>query len=146
MDIIRLTPDLTDDFVALIGVMTIAFEEAAPSPPDRTHLRRLLARPDFWVLVAREGDTVIGGLTLYLLEQYTAPTPIAYLYDLAVAPDWQRRGIGRALITEARTQCQAAGISGLFVQADNTDTHALAFYRTLDPDEILEVTMFGWKG
>lgn len=54
-----------------------------------------------------------------------------YLYDLAVAEARRRRGIGSRLVQELRDYCGRKGIRELFVQADTSDAHALAFYESL---------------
>jgi aminoglycoside 3-N-acetyltransferase I len=50
-----------------------------------------------------------------------------FIYDLAVHPDHQRRGAGRALIPALRAKAADCAISVAFVPADNEDTHALDF-------------------
>src|SRR6266702_2643787 len=54
-----------------------------------------------------------------------------FLYDIAVAPDQQRRGIGRQLVDALRREASSQGISTMFVPADDDDTHALRFYAAL---------------
>jgi aminoglycoside 3-N-acetyltransferase I len=54
-----------------------------------------------------------------------------FVYDLAVRTDWQRRGIGRTLVTELLALARKSGIDTAFVPADNEDTHALDFYRAV---------------
>jgi ribosomal protein S18 acetylase RimI-like enzyme len=73
---------------------------------------------------------VIGGLTAYLLDSHMSPSPMVYLYDLAVAPAHQRQGIARQLVGSLLEHSRALGASEVFVQADEEDAHAIAFYRS----------------
>ena len=73
---------------------------------------------------------MIGGLTAYTLQQYYSTSPLVYLYDLAVASEFQRQGIGKALISSLLNYCKSMGIEEVFVQADETDSHAIDFYHS----------------
>ena len=64
-----------------------------------------------------------------------------FLYDIAVDTEHQRRGIGRRLVDTLRTMARTEGIDVIFVPADNQDTHALDFYRSLG-GRPAAVTMF----
>ncbi|MDX2284746.1 MAG: GNAT family N-acetyltransferase [Bacteroidia bacterium] len=126
----RLSPADLPAFKALLALFEEVFEpEPGPRPGD-AHLSRLLARPDFIVLAALRGGIVLGGLTAYLLESPTHPRPMTYLYDLAVAAAHQRQGIARQLIGSLLEHSRALGAYEVFVQADEEDAHALAFYRS----------------
>jgi aminoglycoside 3-N-acetyltransferase I len=59
------------------------------------------------------------------------PSSEIFIYDIAVRADWQRQGVGRTLIVTLRAAAEAEGINDIFVPADNEDTHALDFYRSL---------------
>jgi aminoglycoside 3-N-acetyltransferase I len=118
---------------ALFSLMAEVFEE--PSRPlSDGYLDRLLAREEFWAIAAFEGDRnnqIIGGLTAHTLPMTRAETSELFIYDVAVHPAHQRKGVGRQLVTELRERAAAAGIRDLFVPADNDDLHALDFYRAL---------------
>jgi aminoglycoside 3-N-acetyltransferase I len=79
--------------------------------------------------VALKENEVVGGLTIYTLHQYYSEKPLAYIYDLAVKVELQRRGIGRKLIDAVRAECKTQGYEEVFVQADEADDYALDFYR-----------------
>jgi len=64
------------------------------------------------------------------LRQYYSTSPLVYIYDLAVAPEYQRKGIGKMLITEIQSYCKDIGVEEVFVQADVADDYALDFYRS----------------
>ena len=54
-----------------------------------------------------------------------------FIYDIAVHPVHQRKGIGRRLIQAALDAATRSGLLAAFVPADNDDTDALDFYRRI---------------
>lgn len=122
-------------------LMADVFDEDA-TPLGDAYLDRLLARDAFWALAAvDDAGTVVGGLTAHTLPMTTAEASALFIYDLAVRPDWQRRGVGRQLVAALREQAAAEGIDDVFVPAENEDVHAIAFYRALG-GEPTAMTMF----
>jgi aminoglycoside 3-N-acetyltransferase I len=136
----RLTPAHRDLARTLFDLMNEVFE-AEPGNLSDAYLDRLLARPDFWAFAAFVGDTLAGGLTAHTLQMTRAEQTEVFIYDLAVRPDLQRQGVGRALVTALCTAAAAEGVDSVFVPADNEDDHALAFYRSLAGDPA-PVTIF----
>src|SRR5690606_14223554 len=104
------------------------FEHA---PPEDAYLRRVLGRPHICVLVARRGEEVVGGLVAYELEKFEQARSELYIYDLAVAEPWRRRGVATALISELRRIARERGAWVIFVQGDYGDDPALALYDKL---------------
>jgi aminoglycoside 3-N-acetyltransferase I len=111
-------------------MMALVFEEERDALGD-DYVQALLAREDFWAVVAIDAGSVVGGITAHTLPMTRSASAELFIYDLAVVADRQRRGIGRALVTELLSLAAAAGITTSFVPADNEDTHALDFYRAL---------------
>lgn len=105
------------------------------------YLERLLARDDFWAFAALADDEVIGGLTAHVLMMTRQEGLELMVYDIAVHPDHQRRGVGRNLVDELRRVGREADIDTVFVLADDDDAHALDFYRALGATAT-PVTMF----
>lgn len=103
--------------------------------PDDGWLADLLGSPDFALLVAREGERVVGALTAYVLRKYERATKEIYIYDLAVAEDRWRRGIATALIAELQRIATEIGAWVIFVQADHGDDPAIALYTKLGTRE-----------
>ena len=129
-------------FVQLLRLFETAFEMEAFTLPSTKHLTLLLSKPNFLAVVATVNGSVVGGLTVYFLDQYYSTQPVAYLYDLAVAPPFQRRGIGKALINALRAFCIKRDVKEIFVQADKVDAHALQFYRSTKPQSAEEGVQF----
>ena len=119
-----------DHFYALIRLFEEVFEMKDFVMPPVDYLKKLLDRDDFFVFVAVSDGRVVGGLTSYILRQYYSTSPLVYIYDLAVAPEYQRKGIGKMLITEIQSYCKDIGVEEVFVQADVADDYALDFYRS----------------
>lgn len=119
-----------DHFYALIRLFEEVFEMKDFVMPPADYLEKLLARDDFFVFVAVLDGRVVGGLTSYTLRQYYSISPLVYIYDLAVATEYQRKGIGKMLIAEIQNYCKDIGVEEVFVQADVADDYALDFYRS----------------
>lgn len=129
-------------FEELIKLFEEVFEMKDFAMPDSQHLNNLLADETFAAFVAVEGNKVIGGLTTYTLKQYYSVKPLAYIYDLAVLTQHQRKGIGKALIQYTKTYYREQGYEEVFVQADKVDQYALDFYRQTRPTEEEDVLHF----
>lgn len=132
--------------VDLFAMMASVFEEREQvALLDGEYVRTLLARQDFFAVAALRGGEVVGGVTGHVLPMTRSRTAELFIYDLAVRPESQRRGVGRMLLESLRNHAQSQGIATSFVAADNEDTHALSFYRALG-GEPAPVTMFTFGG
>lgn len=141
----KLSPADVLQMQELLTVFQVAFEMKRFDTPSAAYLEKLLANPDFLVWIARKDDKVVGGITGYVLHQYYAERPLAYIYDLAVLADYQRQGIGTQLLAAFRAFCQASDYETMFVQADVEDHHAINFYRSNRPDTELPVIHFSYN-
>lgn len=115
--------------------------ETDSTPLSDEYLTRLLKSPDFWALAASVDGRTVGGLIAHTLPLTRIEESEILLYDIAVLPEYQRRGIGRELVMALRAQAATAAIGVTWVPADNEDTHALDFYRALG-GEPAPVTIF----
>lgn len=131
-----------DELKELILLFEDVFEMKNFKLPDETHLRKLLAKENFFAVVAKTNDKIIGGLTIYVLDQYYSHKPLAYIYDLAVLKNYQRKGVGKSLIAFANNFCKQKGFEEVFVQADKVDDYAIDFYRTTKPTNEEQVVHF----
>jgi len=95
------------------------------------YLDELLGRP--WVLAfaATDGGRAVGGLTAHLLRMTAYEDTEVSIYDVTVADDYQRRGVGRRLLGAVNDEASKLCASNVFVLADDVGAGALGFYRSL---------------
>lgn len=133
-EIRKLKSSEIDRFFELIMQFEDVFEMEPCLLPSKDYLQDLLLKPDFFVFVAMADNKIVGGLTVYTLHQYYKKRPLAYIYDLAIARQFQRQGIGKKLIAATNLYCKEKGYEEVFVQADKVDDYALDFYRSTSPN------------
>jgi [ribosomal protein S18]-alanine N-acetyltransferase len=84
------------------------------------------------VLVAETPASVGGdgasGLAGYVVALVIGPE--AEIADLAVAPDWRRRGIGQALLTRSTAELVGAGVRTLYLEVRESNAAARTLYET----------------
>ena len=113
---------------ALFGVAFHELETYCAQPPGDDYVRALLADPQTMVVVALAGLEVAGGLVAYELRKFERQRSEIYLYDLAVAEPFRRRGIASALLERLSAMAVERGVCAVFVQADHVDGPAIALY------------------
>jgi GNAT superfamily N-acetyltransferase len=102
-------------------------------PSEASVLRDLAASR---VLIARDGDTIVGTLTLQSKKPWaidvTYFTPVArvlYLVNMAVLPDYQRSGVGRRLLDHALGMARELPVGAIRLDAYDGPAGAGDFYR-----------------
>ena len=126
------------DSLALLELFGTAFGEPETyggAIPDPAYLRRLLGREHVFVLVADAAAGLAGGLVAYELEKLEQARSEIYIYDLAVAEEYRRRGVATALIGALQRIASLRGAWVIFVQADLGDDPAVALYTKLGSRE-----------
>ena len=122
----------------VLRVFAVAFDEEEnffSAPPSDKYLEQLLSDDHFILLAARIDGEVVGALSAYELMKYERERSEFYIYDLAVAEPFRRRGVATALIEALKPIARAAGAWMIFVQADREDEPAIALYRGLGVEE-----------
>ena len=90
----------------------------------------LLTQPDMLVVVARDGERVIGFAEAAIRRDYVngcETSPVAFVEGIYVAPAQRRRGVARALIAAVEDWARQQGLSELASDAllDNAQSHAM---------------------
>ena len=134
-----------EELKELISVFVNVFEKKDFKLPNEMHLQQLLEKETFFAVVAKTNSVIIGGLTVYILNQYYSRRPLAYLYDLAVLTNYQRKGVGKSLLAFTNKYCRQKGFEEVFVQAEKIDDYAIDFYRSTKPTSEEQVMHFSYK-
>lgn len=129
---------------AMAGKLFLLFSRVLEEPSEPlsvAYTQRLLSEPRFWALTLTEDDELHGGITAWTLSLTRRKSSELFVYDVAVHPDYQGNGYGRAQVEELRRMAAGEDTRVLFVPADNDDQHALDFYRAIGGDPA-PVTIF----
>lgn len=82
-------------------------------------VRQLLTEdPGILSLVAEAGEATVGHILFTLCGISGSDAKAALLAPLAVAPEWQRKGIGSALIREGLSRLKRDGVARAYVLGD----------------------------
>jgi aminoglycoside 3-N-acetyltransferase I len=141
MEIEKLNSDSLTDFKSLIEIFKEVFENDEPVA-NNEQLEKLLSNPDFFAFVIKVNSKVVGGLTIYILHRYYCTKSTAYIYDVGVSPNFQRQGLGKALIAEVCNFCKQNNFEDAYVAAESDDIEAVEFYRKTKFSSELNATHF----
>jgi len=132
--------------VVLFSQMVKLFEEVFEMKnfklPPSQHLQNTLQKENFMAFVALFEQEIVGGMTVYILDQYYSDKRLAYIFDLAVLAKHQRKGIGTQMINFIKSYYKERDFEEIFVQADTIDAYALRFYRSTGISEEEDVRHF----
>ena len=113
----HLRPAVASDRGEIRGVHLLAF----PSPAEADLVEQLVQHGDSVIsIVAVENGRIVGHVLLSRMdvESDGAALNAVGLAPVAVIPEWQRRGIGSALIEAAIAGARRSGVEMIFVLGD----------------------------
>lgn len=80
---------------------------------------------DVWL--ATQGEQIIGLLAM----KHQKLNSLTCVYTLAVASDFHRKGLGRALLEHAEKRAKEVGNRGVFLDTTDNNTFARLFYKAV---------------
>jgi ribosomal protein S18 acetylase RimI-like enzyme len=115
---------------------------ARRTPPGLAELGEIVASPGTSLLVARDGDDVLGTLTLVL---YRVPTGVrGWIHDVVVDESARGRGVGGELCAEALRIAEHAGAVSVELTTRDDRAEANRLYRRLG-FERRETNVYVWR-
>ncbi|MFC1418298.1 GNAT family N-acetyltransferase [Streptacidiphilus cavernicola] len=122
----------------------VAAEHLYDGPARREAAERFLASPDHHLLIAYQERRPVGFVSGVELTHPDKETEM-FLYELAVDPEHQRRGTGRALVAALAELAWERGLYGMWVLTDRANTAALATYRSAGAELDEDCVMLTWN-
>lgn len=89
-----------------------------------------LANPAHILVTASADGVPIGFALGYLLDRVDGPRPMLFFYEIEVASECRRRGIGKALVAAMRDIAREAQVAKMWVQTSPSNVAARALYRS----------------
>ena len=117
------------------------FKDRVPSDDEAMGF---LARDDIYVWVADVDGEVAGFAYAYVLLRIDGDTSV-FLYELGVDERFRRRGLGRALVDEARALAETVGAAKMWVDTSYDNDAARATYAAAGGLPSKDATLvYGW--
>src|SRR5689334_16849276 len=108
-----------------IGELLEIADECGLSPWSRQSFTDELARDDSILLLSRiESGKVIG----FIVGRIITTNAEAEIYNIAVMPEFRRRGLGKLLLDEFLKRCIRGGVDKIWLEVRSLNTSAIAFY------------------
>jgi aminoglycoside 3-N-acetyltransferase I len=113
---------------------------------DPAYMRAFLADDRHYVIVADVEAEPAAYLFAYRLSRFDGRPPVMFIYEVAVAERYRRRGIGRALLQEITRLATTVSCSKMFVATNRGNEAAMALYRAAGGREGADdATAFQWN-
>jgi ribosomal protein S18 acetylase RimI-like enzyme len=112
------------DYAAVAALWREAFGRLKPEDTP-AGLERVVGRNPGLFLLATAGEEVTGTVL------GATDGRRGFLYRVAVAPGWRRRGVGRALVAEVERRLWATGVHTIHFRVEADNPGVLAFYARL---------------
>ena len=106
-EVLQVTNELVEAFEHLVPQLS-----SSSAPPNREDLEAIVSSPSTVLYVAREGESLLGTLTLAL---FRIPTGLrAWIEDVVVDGGARARGVGEALNRAALERARALGATSVW--------------------------------
>ncbi len=114
----------------LAAISTAAFDPRFGEAWSAPQLRGTLQQPGSWLRIACRGDAMVGfSLCRLIVDE-------AELLLIAVMPESQGAGIGRALLSAAVEDARGRGVAEMFLEMRDGNAAAYALYSALEFAEV----------
>lgn len=120
---LRVRPALRSDVAAIEALERASFSD----PWSASSFRSSLDRPEVHMTVAEcRGEGMESAVVGYMVAWFIGRE--GEIANVAVASDWQRRGVGAALLDEVLATGQALGVDSIYLEVRASNAAAQALY------------------
>ena len=130
MTIKRLREGDADAACRVIEELKFVMDDVVGVSVGPGYMRSFLADDRHYFVAAYHDDEPVGYLFGYLLRRFDGRQPTMFVYEVGVAEQHRRRGIGRALVEEIKRLAQVDGCRKMFVLTGRGSEAAMALYRS----------------
>jgi len=116
---------------------------AKPVPLTEKELREIVESPATELLLARQGSTIVGMLTLVTVRIPSGLT--SHIDDVVVAPIARGQGVGKRLVQDALALAKTHGVRHVDLTSRPTRVAANALYQSVG-FELRETNVYRFKG
>jgi GNAT superfamily N-acetyltransferase len=121
------------DIVVLSDLLSVLFAQEMEFTPNteaqQKGLARVISDPRVGtVLVAREGDHIVGMVNLLFTVSTALGERVALLEDMVLFPEVRGRGVGTKLLSEAISFARERGCKRITLLTDGSNESAQRFY------------------
>jgi ribosomal protein S18 acetylase RimI-like enzyme len=118
------------------------FKDRVPSDEEASSL---LEHEDIYVWIAEVGAELAGFAYAYVLSRIDGDTSV-FLYELEVDERFRGRGLGRALVDQARALAERVGALKMWVDTDYDNEAAKHTYAASGGQPAAQPTLvYGWR-
>lgn len=121
------------DLPRILDLYARALDGRALKVNDAERLfERIQRYPDYRLHVAETGGRLAGTFALLIMDNLgECGTPSGIIEDVVVEPEYQRCGVGRAMMQHALAICRQKGCYKLMLSSNLARSGAHAFYESL---------------
>lgn len=122
-----------NDIPQLVALLKHLFTQEADFQPNQSKqesgLRFIIDFPDVGViLTARDGDQIVGMVSLLFTISTAQGGPVCWLEDMVVCPDRRASGRGSQLLQHAIEYARDRGFTRITLLTDKSNSRAIRFY------------------
>jgi ribosomal-protein-alanine N-acetyltransferase len=145
MTVRRLRQGDADAAVRVVEGVKLRMDEVVGVTVDPAYMRGFLADDRHYLLAAYVEEEPVGMLLGYRLSRVDGTPPMMFVWEVGVVEHHRRRGIGRALVEEAKRLANEDGCRSMVIPTETTNEAAMALYRAAGGEqEGTDGTEFRW--
>jgi len=142
----RLREGDEDAAVRVVEEVKFRMDEIVGRSVDPAYMRGFLADDRHYLVAAYVEDEPVGMLLGYRLSRLDGRPPMMFVWELGVVEHHRRRGIGRALVEEAKRLGNEDGCRSMLIPTETSNEAAMALYRSAGGEqEGTDGTEFWWE-